>query len=102
MNVSGPDSRKDLLQSENGNGAVKSKISRQGRIELLVQGKPVFYDGPRDIRSLLESRGENSLYANVRINGDVLSRRDFENIPLSDGDRVDFLYFMGGGSRDAV
>lgn len=67
-------------------------------LELTVQGRPLHYHGARDVRSLLESRGENSLYANVRINGSVLSRRDFENIPLRDGDSVDFLYYMGGGS----
>ncbi|MFA5809981.1 MAG: sulfur carrier protein ThiS [Thermoleophilia bacterium] len=67
-------------------------------LRLTVQGKPVHYSGDADVRSLLESRGENSLYANVRINGSVLSRRDFENIPLSDGDKIDFLYFMGGGT----
>ena len=67
-------------------------------LKLTVQGRDEIYSGPPDVRSLLESLGENAAYANVRINGEVLSRRDFENISLRDGDRVDFLYFMGGGS----
>lgn len=67
-------------------------------LELVVQGKPLDYHGARDIRSLLESQGEKAAYANVRINGNVLNRRDFENIPINKGDRIDFLYFMGGGS----
>ena len=67
-------------------------------LDLVVQGKTLHYDGARDVRALLESQGEKSAYANVRINGLVLSRRDFENIPLSDGDNIDFLYYMGGGS----
>jgi len=73
-------------------------VERNDNLTLTVQGKHVRYGGDADVRSLLESRGENSLYANVRINGTVLSRRDFENIPLSDGDEIDFLYFMGGGT----
>ncbi len=66
-------------------------------LSLVVQGKKVTYRGPADMRSLLESRGENTLYANVRINGEVLNRRDFENIPIAEGDEIDILYFMGGG-----
>lgn len=67
------------------------------KLELVVQGRKLSYFGPPDISSLLESQGENSVYANVRINGEILDRRDFENIPISDGDKIDFLYFMGGG-----
>lgn len=67
------------------------------RLRLVVQGKELEYDGPADMRSLLEYRGENPQYANVRINGEVLNDRDFENIGLRDGDNIDILYFMGGG-----
>ncbi len=67
-------------------------------LDITVQGKKLQYFGGRDVRSLLESQGENAAYANVRINGTVLSRRDFENVPVSDGDNIDFLYYMGGGS----
>lgn len=69
-----------------------------GVMNLVVQGRPVSYAGKPDIRSLLESRGENSLYVNVRINDEVLGCRDYDNIPIRDGDRIDFLYFMGGGT----
>jgi len=68
-----------------------------GVIELVVQGRPCLYDGDPDLGSLLEYRGENSLYVNVRINDEVLDQRDFENVPVREGDRIDFLYFMGGG-----
>ncbi len=66
-------------------------------LNLSVQGKKQAYSGPPDVRSLLEALGENSTYVNVRINGEVLDRRDFEKISLHEGDRIDFLYFMGGG-----
>lgn len=88
------------VDSEKGSGVVSlEKRAEAGgaALELTVQGLRLSYTGPADVRSLLESRGENALYANVRINGEILSRRDFENIPLRDGDSVDFLYFMGGG-----
>lgn len=88
------------VDSEKGSGVV-SLNERAGdsgdSLDLTVQGRKLRYSGAADVRSLLESEGENALYANVRINGEILSRRDFENIPLHDGDSIDFLYFMGGG-----
>lgn len=66
-------------------------------MELIVQGRPLAYDGARTVRALLEQMKEEVLYVTVRHNGQILERRDFENIPLEEGDTVDFLYFMGGG-----
>ena len=88
--------------SEKGAGMLSLKNGRPCQdpdcLDLVVQGRRLRYHGARDVRSLLESQGEKSAYANVRLNGEVLRRRDFENIPISDGDRIDFLYFMGGGA----
>ncbi|MHB1389874.1 MAG: sulfur carrier protein ThiS [Thermoleophilia bacterium] len=67
-------------------------------LQLKVQGKKIPYYGAHDVGSLLKLKGENIAYVNVRVNGVVLEDRDFENIPLRDGDSVDFLYYMGGGT----
>lgn len=67
-------------------------------LNIVVQGKPLLYRGSADVRSLLESRGENSLYVNVRINDEVLGHRNFESVCLREGDSIDFLYYMGGGT----
>jgi len=67
-------------------------------LNLVVQGKPLLYRGSADMRSLLESRGENTMYVNVRINDEVLGHRDFESVALREGDSIDFLYYMGGGT----
>lgn len=68
-------------------------------MNLTVQGKEIEYDGETHLLALLESMREEVLYVTVRHNGEILSRRDFESIPLKEGDVVDFLYFMGGGTR---
>ncbi|MHB0914532.1 MAG: MoaD/ThiS family protein [Thermoleophilia bacterium] len=68
-----------------------------GVLNLVVQGQSFLYRGEPDIGSLLESRGENMLYVNVRINDQVLDTREFKQVPVKEGDRIDFLYFMGGG-----
>ena len=33
----------------------------------------------------------------VQLNGDILDRERFQSTDVSDGDEVEFLYFMGGG-----
>ena len=33
----------------------------------------------------------------VELNGQILKRSQFDTTTLNDGDRVEFLYFMGGG-----
>jgi len=34
----------------------------------------------------------------VQVNEEFAEREDWETIEIKEGDRVDFLYFMGGGS----
>ena len=34
----------------------------------------------------------------VQVNEEFAEREDWENILLKEGDKVDFLYFMGGGA----
>ena len=34
----------------------------------------------------------------IQVNEDFAEKEDYEKIQLKDGDRVDFLYFMGGGA----
>ena len=33
----------------------------------------------------------------VELNGDIVDRDAFDTTPVSEGDEVEFLYFMGGG-----
>ena len=35
----------------------------------------------------------------IQVNGEFVNREDFGTVQLNQGDEVDFLYFMGGGSR---
>jgi len=33
----------------------------------------------------------------IQLNGQFVNREDFDSTKVSDGDELDFLYFMGGG-----
>ena len=35
----------------------------------------------------------------VQVNEEFAEREDWETIQLKEGDKIDFLYFMGGGAR---
>jgi len=35
----------------------------------------------------------------IQLNGDFVIRENYDSTLLKEGDEIDFLYFMGGGSR---
>ena len=35
----------------------------------------------------------------VQVNEEFAEREDWDSIQISEGDKVEFLYFMGGGAR---
>jgi sulfur carrier protein len=70
-------------------------------MNLKVNGKPAAIDGKDTLnitKLLAELKVETPEYVTVELNGEVLERENFENTLLKDGDEVEFLYFMGGGS----
>ena len=51
------------------------------------------------IAGLLEiEKVESPEMVSVQVNGDVIDRTLYLETCISDGDEVDFLYFMGGGA----
>ncbi|WP_191017820.1 sulfur carrier protein ThiS [Treponema zioleckii] len=46
-----------------------------------------------------QEKVETPQYVTVSINEEFLQKADEEKTVLKDGDVVEFLYFMGGGSR---
>lgn len=46
---------------------------------------------------LKELKVEMPDMVSVEINGEILKRNDFDTTLIEEGDRVEFLYFMGGG-----
>ena len=69
-----------------------------------VNGEPFQTEIPISVTTLLkEARVEAPVeapeYVTVQLNQQFIRRDDFDTTVLSDGDVVDFLYYMGGGSR---
>jgi sulfur carrier protein len=69
-------------------------------MNISVNGKEIAIpENPaRTIESLLEELDVSQrLYVTVELNGDILDRSAYEATPVTDGDVIEFLYFMGGG-----
>jgi len=49
-------------------------------------------------RLLIEQEVKMPEVVLVELNGQILKRSEFESTTLNQGDKVEFLYFMGGGS----
>lgn len=41
---------------------------------------------------------ENPEMVSVQVNEEFAEREEWDNIEVKEGDKVDFLYFMGGGT----
>jgi sulfur carrier protein len=49
---------------------------------------------------LVEQKVKMPDMVSVELNGRILNRGDFPTTVLKEGDKVEFLYFMGGGNWD--
>ncbi|GAB4324613.1 MAG: hypothetical protein Kow0069_30270 [Promethearchaeota archaeon] len=53
---------------------------------------------PVTVEELLRLRKvADAAYVTVEVNDEVIDRKDFSVKTVKDGDRVEFLYYMGGG-----
>lgn len=68
-------------------------------MKIVVNGENVnCSDGLKVSELLVEQKVKMPDMVSVELNGQILRRSEFENTMLEEGDKVEFLYFMGGGS----
>ena len=67
-------------------------------MKLTINGKDVEANGSQTVTELLkEQKVKWPDMVSVELNGSIVERTNFETTTLSDGDKLEFLYFMGGG-----
>ena len=67
-------------------------------MKIVVNGKEAgFSEGLTVSGLLVEQNVKMPDMVSVELNGQILRRSDFETATLAEGDKVEFLYFMGGG-----
>ncbi len=70
-------------------------------MKLVINGEEVTSKDGLSVNELLvEQEVKMPEMVSVEINGQILRRGEFDTTVLNEGDKVEFLYFMGGGSAD--
>ena len=68
-------------------------------MKITVNGKEISFTEDLILNKLLIRQNvKMPEMVSVELNGRILKRSDFDQTILKDADKVDFLYFMGGGS----
>ena len=63
-----------------------------------VNGENISLEKSLNVNELLIAvKAEQPEYVTVQINGEFIERENFAKTFISDGDEIEFLYFMGGG-----
>ena len=66
-------------------------------IAVTINGRKFDLVGPTRLVDYLESRGLTGRRLAVAVNGTVLRKEEFEDVTLSDGDRLEIVRPVGGG-----
>jgi len=68
-------------------------------MNLVINGKETNINDGLTVNQLLAQENvQMPDMVSVELNGQILKRSRFEETVLKDDDKVEFLYFMGGGS----
>ena len=66
--------------------------------KIYVNGDAQNVNLPLNVSALIKQLlVENPEMVSVQVNEEFAEREDWEKIQIKEGDKVDFLYFMGGG-----
>src|ERR1035437_3663954 len=70
-------------------------------MKLIINGKTeeIALEGLKVAALLKEKKVQMPEMVSVELNGEILDRGVFESVILKENDKVEFLYFMGGGSQ---
>ena len=67
--------------------------------KITVNGQAQEVNLPLALTELIKQNNvEQPDMVSVQVNDDFVDRTEWDDIQIKDGDSVDFLYFMGGGS----
>jgi sulfur carrier protein len=68
-------------------------------MKLIINGKEIEFSAGLTVNELLvEQNVKMPEMVSVELNEQILKRSQFDSTQLKDGDKVEFLYFMGGGN----
>jgi sulfur carrier protein len=70
-------------------------------MKIILNGEQLKLDKELTVENLLEKEDvDMPEMVSVELNGEILDRKEFKTQLVKDGDKVEFLYFMGGGRNE--
>ncbi len=72
-------------------------MSDPGSIQVQVNGKEREVRSGLSVHELVESFDLNPLLIVVELNREILSRDQFKDVQVSEGDALELVHFVGGG-----
>ena len=67
--------------------------------KIIVNGEPQEVQLPLSLTELIKQNDvQQPEMVSVQVNDDFVDRAEWDSLQIKEGDTVDFLYFMGGGS----
>jgi len=66
-------------------------------MQIFLNGKKESLDAASNVMGLLQKKNVRPEVVTVELNGKILDRHSFYNAQIKEGDRIEFVYFMGGG-----
>ena len=72
-------------------------MNDRGKIQVQVNGKEQEVQSGLSVHELVESFDLNPLLIVVELNREILSRDQFKDVQVSEGDAVELVHFVGGG-----
>jgi thiamine biosynthesis protein ThiS len=70
-------------------------------MKIEINGEPRDFNSPLTLSGLIESMGMKSDRLAIELNREIVSREQWPQTQLSDGDRLEIVHFVGGGSSPA-
>ncbi len=67
-------------------------------MKIEINGEPRNFDGPLTLAGLVEALGMKLDRVAVELNREIVSREQWSQTQLSEGDRLEIVHFVGGGS----
>ena len=68
-------------------------------MEITVNGEKEEIDAGLSIRQYIQQKGQNPQKVVVEYNGQIVKRKEWEDLQLQQDDTLEVLKFMGGGAR---
>ena len=70
-------------------------------MKVVINGEDRSFDSPLTLAGLVQALGMKTDRVAVELNRDIVPRDQWERTQLADGDRLEIVHFVGGGSFGA-